>query len=196
MEVMMRTIETIRRAVTGVVVLSLCLLVAPAGRVEATPLLPPSISEAFNPDIVTFFPPDVVTTLTFTIANPNASDSLFGLFFFDVLPSGLFVNTPPNLTDTCGGTASTIFSDQISLSGGILAGGASCTVGLVIQATAPGTYVNVTGDVSSTTSGTGNSASATLEVSPSTTSTVPEPGTIFLFASGLGGLGLLRKRSV
>jgi hypothetical protein len=142
---------------------------------------------------VTFVGP-FVTFLTFTIANPNAADSLVGLAFFDVLPSGLVVNTPNNLTNTCSGTPfAPPLSSQISLVGGSVAGSGSCTVSVVVTGFAAGTYTDVTGPVSSTNSGTGNSAAATLEVSP-LTSAVPEPGTIFLFASGLGVLGLLRKR--
>ena len=62
------------------------------------------------------------TSLTFNISNPNTNVTQTGLAFTDSLPSGLVVSNTPNLTNTCGGTATaTGGSGSVSLSGGTLA---------------------------------------------------------------------------
>src|SRR5262249_12402720 len=62
------------------------------------------------------------TTLTFNIANPNASVALTGLAFTDSLPAGLVVAPAPNLSNTCNGSATAVAgAGSVSLSGGTLA---------------------------------------------------------------------------
>ena len=104
------------------------------------------------------------TTLTFIITNPNASTALSGVSFGTNLPPGLFIATTNDLANTCGGTVSaTVGQTPISLSGGTLAGGASCTITFTVQG-AVGTF-NMTAVVSSTESGKGTASNtATLTV--------------------------------
>ena len=69
-------------------------------------LAPPTISEAFNPFIIPLrtggaIPP--ISTLTFTLTNPNTVGNFTGLGFSDSL-TGLAVATTPGLANTCGGT--------------------------------------------------------------------------------------------
>ncbi|MCA1800601.1 MAG: DUF11 domain-containing protein, partial [Actinobacteria bacterium] len=102
-----------------------------------------SVSKLFNPDPVLI---NESSTLTITIRNTSniavvnmgLNDNLPG-----TLPSGLEVADPANVTNTCGGTLTANPGDQvISLSGGGLAGNATCVVAVSVTATAPGTYVN------------------------------------------------------
>src|SRR5262249_51034319 len=106
------------------------------------------------------------TSLSFTITNPNTSTGLNGIGFTDTFPSGLTIATPNGLTSSCGGgtITATSGSASVSLSGGTLSTAASCTFSVHVTATVIGTYNNVTGAVSATNGGTGNTASASLIV--------------------------------
>ncbi|MFS8823139.1 hypothetical protein, partial [Synechococcus sp. W60.2] len=84
----------------------------------------------------------VPVTLSFTITN-NSGIQLTGLNFADNLPAGLVVATPPNFTNTCGGSfAPTSGAALITLSGGTLAANATCTVTVQVVAAGTGTYTN------------------------------------------------------
>jgi hypothetical protein len=106
------------------------------------------------------------TSLSFTIANPNASASLSGVGFTDSLPAGLVVATPNGLTGSCGGgtIAATAASGSVSLSGATLAANSSCTFSVNVTGTTTGTKNNTTSTVSSNEAGAGGTASASLAV--------------------------------
>jgi uncharacterized repeat protein (TIGR01451 family) len=125
---------------------------------------PPTISKAFGAPSV---PLNGSTSLSFTLTNPNATVALTGVAFTDSLPSGLLVATPNGLTGSCGGgtITATEGSGTITLSGAVLAGGASCTFAVNVTGLAAGTLSNTTGAVSSTDGGTGTTSNtATLNV--------------------------------
>jgi uncharacterized repeat protein (TIGR01451 family) len=127
-------------------------------------ILPPSIQKTFatNPVVA-----NGVSLLTFTITNPNESDSLTGVAFTDTYPGGLLNANPltPAISNTCGGSVTaTASGNSTSLSGGSLAGGASCVITVPVTASAPGVYANTSGAVSAATAGSGNTASASLMV--------------------------------
>lgn len=129
-----------------------------------TAVLPPSIAKSFATDPILSAGSSL---LTFTITNPNPNDTLSGISFSDTYPGGLVNVNPlsPAVTNTCGGTVSAVAGGPgISLSGGTLAGGASCTVAVSVTAATPGSYVNTSGAVSATIAGTGNTATDTLVV--------------------------------
>lgn len=127
--------------------------------------------------------------LSFTIVNPNAATSLSGIAFIDNLPAGLLVAPAPAVTNNCGGAVGAAAgSPSITLTGGALAGGASCTISLSVQATSAGTMNDATGAISANESGPGGASNtATLEViQPPTISaafsapSVPLNGTVSL----------------
>jgi hypothetical protein len=124
---------------------------------------PPTITKAFGTATIAL---SVSTSLTFTITNPNTPASLTGVAFVDNLPSGLVVSTPNGLTGACGAGNITApaGSQSISLTGGTIAKSGSCTFSVNVTATAAGNQVNTTGTVSSTIGGTGNTATASLNV--------------------------------
>ena len=125
-------------------------------------VLPGSIAKSFAAGTI---PVTGTTTLTFTLTNPNAATALSGVAFTDPLPAGLIVASPNGLSNTCGGTVTAnAGTSSISLAGGSLAANASCTIGVTVQATSSGTLVNTTGAVTSVEGGTGNTATATLNV--------------------------------
>ncbi|HEY2161853.1 MAG TPA: hypothetical protein VGH24_11145, partial [Solirubrobacteraceae bacterium] len=104
------------------------------------------------------------TSLTFTISNPNPSAALSGIAFTDNLPAGLVVAGTPNLTNSCGGTATaTAGAASISLSGGMLAASGGCTMTVSVQGTSAGIKNNSV-QVTSTEGGVGNTSNASITV--------------------------------
>jgi uncharacterized repeat protein (TIGR01451 family) len=121
---------------------------------------PPVIAKSFAPSSIAV---NATTSLGFTIANPAVNTvALTGVAFTDVLPAGLSV---ANATTTvCGGTLTTSGGNTISLSGATIAVNSSCTFSVPVTATQPGSFTNVTGNVTSANGGTGNTATAGLTV--------------------------------
>src|SRR5215207_3751956 len=126
-----------------------------------TVLKPPSISKLFAPNPILA---GGTSVLTFTISNPNLSNSLTGVAFSDIYPGGLQNTATPNGATTCaGGTVTAaINGGSVSLSGATMAAGSSCTVTVNVTAATTGTYPNTSGAVSSSNAGTGNTAADTL----------------------------------
>jgi uncharacterized repeat protein (TIGR01451 family) len=144
-----------------------------------TVLAPPSLAKAFSALKVA---QAGLTTLTFTVSNTNASDALTGIAFTDPLPAGLVVAVAPVATTTCGGSVTAVAgSSSVSFSGGTVGAGTSCTVSVKLKANTEGVKNNVTGAVSSTNGGTGNTATASITVIPRVKGDVDRNGTSDLF---------------
>lgn len=140
-----------------------------------TTINPPSISKSFltNPILT-----GAVSTLRFSITNPNASVALTGVGVTDLFPSGLTKAINPAVSQ-CGGTV-TSSTTSITLSGGAIAAGGSCTVSIDVTSATVGNYLNTSGWVSSTNGGMGNTASATLTVNDSSPHLHPTISKTFL----------------
>ena len=152
---------------------------------SANLVAPPSIAKAFSPTRVNV---DGTSALTFTITNPNSTTTQTGVAFTDTLPSGLVVSTPNALSNTCGGSATaTAGSGSISLTGGSIAASSNCKVVVNVTATTVGVKNNVSGNVSSTNAGTGNTASATLTVVDSDLALTNVPANMTVNATGPTG---------
>src|SRR5579864_5924099 len=109
-----------RRFSRAILFLVTSLAIAPGLLAQA----PPSISAAFNPGGIQ---PNGVSTMTFTITNPDGVNAQNGVAFSTALPANLVVATPNGLGNTCGGTATaTAGSGSITLVGGTIAAGGSC----------------------------------------------------------------------
>jgi uncharacterized repeat protein (TIGR01451 family) len=67
-----------------------------------TVLKPPAISKLFAPNPILV---NSTSTLTFTITNPNLNNSLTGVAFSDIYPSGLQNASTPGAATTCSGGA-------------------------------------------------------------------------------------------
>jgi uncharacterized repeat protein (TIGR01451 family) len=89
--------------------------------VTAMLLSPATLSKSFGTATLA---PGGVTTLSFTLTNPNTSSALTGVGFTDTLPGGLVLSTPNGLSGSCGGGTITAVagSSSVSLSGATLAG--------------------------------------------------------------------------
>jgi len=156
-------------------------------------VLPPAIAKSFGSASVAL---NGTTTLTFSLSNPNTSQSLSGIGFSDPLPSGQVVATPNALTGSCGGGTITgaAGSNSVSLSGATLAASASCSFSVNVTGTTSGTQNNTTTAVTSNEAGKGGTASATLVVAgpsqqpPQPTSITPISGQAYYVLDQLSGL--------
>ncbi len=148
-----------------------------------TVITPPAITKAFSPAIIAA---GATSALTFTITNPPTNTvPLTGVAFTDTFPGGLTLASIPNVSQ-CGGTV-TSTANSVTLTGGTIAVNSNCTVTVSTTALSGGAYPNVSGAVTSTNGGTGNTASATLTV-------VSHPSIAKSFAPGTiaaGGISTL-----
>jgi uncharacterized repeat protein (TIGR01451 family) len=121
---------------------------------------PLTISKAFGSGTIAL---NASTSLTFTITNPAGNPAASsGVSFTDTLPTGLTVISAT--TAQCGGTLTITAPVTIALSGATVAVGTPCQFSVTVTGAAAGSYTNITGNVSSTNGGTGNTAIANLTV--------------------------------
>jgi uncharacterized repeat protein (TIGR01451 family) len=160
---------------------------AAAATLTATPILAPSLGKSFSPASITA---GGTSTLTITLSNPNTIRGALSAPLVDALPSGLTASAPGSTT--CGGT---VMRNQgastVTLSGGAIPAGGSCTVTVSVIATTVGRYVNSIA-AGALKTGIGSNASpaiATLTVTPAVAptlsksfnpSTIPAGGTATL----------------
>ena len=119
----------------------------------AIPVPAPTITKSFSPLSKTIVK-GATSTLTFTINNTAAGNqALTGIAFTDILPAGLTVTD--SSSSQCGGTLNVTAANRtIALTGGSLAAGGSCTFNVIVTGVIEGQYINVSGFISSTESGT------------------------------------------
>ena len=142
----------------------------------------PGFTKGFNPNSVAM---NEVSTLTFTIDNTGSTVDATDLDFIDNFPNNLVVANPSNAVTTCtGGTVTaTVGASMVSYTSGTVSAGNTCTVRVDVTSDTTDTYVNISGDL---TSSLGNSGTATdtLVVEPPLTlskhfgpETIPVNGT-------------------
>jgi hypothetical protein len=130
---------------------------------------PPSIMKGFDastipmngPSVLSFTitNPNGTSVLSFTITNPNATVALTGVGFAYTFPSGMIVETPPNATDTCGGTFAPVSgATSLIFTGGTLAAGGFCALSVDVKLTTSGPKQNTTGPGTSNEGGTGTTS--------------------------------------
>jgi len=144
----------------------------------------PSVGKTFTPTQVTptTLGPSDISRLVITITNPSLTTALTGLAISDIYPttatklaggslSAAITSPAPLETNTCGGTLIAT-STGMSLSGGSLAPGASCSIAADVLATdtTPAIYRNTTGNVASN-QGIGISGSDSLIITTKPTIT-------------------------
>jgi CSLREA domain-containing protein len=121
---------------------------------------PPTITKAFGAATI---PLGGSTSVSFALANPNATTSLSGVSFTDTLPAGLVVSSVPNVTSTCGGTVTAAAGGgSITLTGGALAASGSCAISASVTGTTAGTKTNITGPISATETGAGATSNSAV----------------------------------
>ena len=124
----------------------------------------PTATKSFAPAAIY---PDGTSILTITLTNPNAT-AVTGVAFADNYPAGIVNNdlpAGPALSNTCGGTATALPSGtSVTLSGGTIPAGGSCTVSLTVTSNQVGAYTNTIAAVTTTNAGTAAAANATFTV--------------------------------
>jgi hypothetical protein len=144
---------------------------APAADAAA---VPPTITSAFTPNLIGVGDTDA-TALSVTITNPNASGTLSSVAFTDTLPAGLTVDNPNGESGTCGSTSVVTAapgSSSLSVTGGSLKAGATCTVSVSLIASQTGTLTNTPSAVTSSAGASAVPAAQTLTVLPPPTVSV------------------------
>ncbi len=127
---------------------------------------PPTLDKAFLPNPIGA---GEVSTLTFTLDNPNAGDALSGVSFDDTLPPGMTVAMPANASSTCGGTWTPAPGDGVlDFSGGAIPAASNCSLTVDVTSSTLGSSVNISDYIFATESGQNatptGSASDTLVV--------------------------------
>lgn len=163
----------------------------PSGIASAslTAVQPPAIAKVFSPNPVLA---GGVSTLTFTLTNPNPNNPLSGVAFSDSFPTSpapMVVASPTGAsTAGCGSPtfAPSAGSGSISLTGATIAAGGSCTVEVDVTVPTVGSYANSSGSVShiiNSATVLGNTASDSLAAE------APNPGISLLkrVGSSAGG---------
>lgn len=148
---------------------------SPVAAGASTPVVPPTIVSSFTPNLIGV---GGTTAVGFTITNPNSSGTLSSVAFTDTLPANVTVDDPNGENGSCG-SASVVTanpgSNTISLSGGSLKAGASCTVSVAVTASQPEVVQNQTGDVTSSAGSSSSGNTQTLTVLASPTVSVNKP---------------------
>ena len=117
------------------------------------------------------FQVDSANRLTITLTNPNVT-AITSMAFTDTYPANLVNAATPNLTNTCGGTATAAAGGgSLSISGGTIPASGSCTIEVDLTATAAGAYTN-TLTAGAVTSGNATSGPA-ADVTASATAYLP-----------------------
>ena len=124
-----------------------------------TPIAPPILIKAFDAVAI---PVGGATTLKVTAFNTNPV-TLTGVSFTDALPAGLTPQFTVSNLPYCNGTF-TITATSITVDNWAIPAGADCSVTSVVTGTTPGTKVNTTSSVTSNEGGTGDPASANVNV--------------------------------
>ena len=116
----------------------------------------PAFDKVFTPNEMG---PGSTSLLTFTSDNAASVTPALNASFTSVLPADLVLASPANpFTNCVDGLVTAIDgTDTITLTNGRLAGGESCIVSVQVTAACPGTYMSMSGDL---TSSLGNSGLA------------------------------------
>ena len=103
--------------------------------VNAT-VVAPTLGKAFSPAIISA---GGTSTLTITLSNAAATAASLSSPLVDTLPSGVVVNG--SASNTCGGVVTSTAS-SVTLTGGSIPAGSSCTVAVPVSAASGGSYID------------------------------------------------------
>ncbi len=109
----------------------------------------PTIAKTFSPIAVA---PNANATLTFTITNPNATQTLSGLAFTDAYPANLVNASPLTIAGTCAGVTSTAAAGggTFNVTAGNVPANGSCTITVQVRSAVAGNYLNTSSGATTT----------------------------------------------
>ena len=124
----------------------------------------PAFSKAFAPSTIG---PGGLSRLTFSIGNAGSTVAATALDFVDNMPATVVVATPAQATTDCTGgiLTATEGTGVVAYTGGSVAAGATCTIGVDVTTATLGAHVNTSGELTSSL-GSSGTAEATLTVDP------------------------------
>ncbi|MEA2572507.1 MAG: large repetitive protein [Acidobacteriota bacterium] len=100
----------------------------------------PIVAKSFAAPMTTIGTPN---RMTITLTNPNPGAAITNVVVSDAYPSNLKNAPAPNASTTCGGTLTASGgASSLSLSGGTIAAGSSCTISVDVLSDIAGTYTN------------------------------------------------------
>jgi fimbrial isopeptide formation D2 family protein/uncharacterized repeat protein (TIGR01451 family) len=127
---------------------------------------PPTVTKSFSPSAITTGQP---STLSISITNPNPIAAITGAAFTDTYPIGMVNTATPAAAIIGSGCSGSVVAanngTSLTLTGGNIPANSSCTVTVNVTSASANSYLNSTGPVATTNSGTGVTDSATLTVS-------------------------------
>ncbi|MEM6588943.1 MAG: autotransporter domain-containing protein [Pseudomonadota bacterium] len=98
-------------------------------------------TQVFAPDTIV---QGDISTVTFTIDNTANAVDASALAFTNTLPTGVEITPTPNAASTCGAFSPSAGATSLSLSGGTVTAGNSCTVSVDVRGVGFGVFVNTT----------------------------------------------------
>ncbi|MGZ5571583.1 MAG: beta strand repeat-containing protein, partial [Usitatibacter sp.] len=135
----------------------------------------PSIAKAFAPATID---PGAVSVLTITISNGNAA-AITVTSVTDTYPAGITTSGTPNTSTTCAGGVVTSAAGSVTLAGGVVPGGGSCSFSVDVTSVTPGVSPTNTIPIGALTTSAGSNvvaANATLNVRPEADLAVTKSG--------------------
>jgi hypothetical protein len=153
-----------------------------------TPVVQPTLGKAFSPATISA---GASSLLTITLSNANSTAANLTAPLIDALPGGVFIASPANANNTCGGVV-TATGTAVTLTGGSIPANGSCTVTVDVTAPLGNNYINtlLTGVLQTSNGNNAAPASATLTVI--TPAVAPTLGKAFNPATiDVGGISLL-----
>ncbi|MBK1644967.1 hypothetical protein CKO25_09955, partial [Thiocapsa imhoffii] len=113
---------------------------------SVSPVQPPTGTKSFSPSPAIAGDP---TRLTITLSNPNPSATIPLTSFTDALPNGMLIADPANASSSCSGTGAVNGSltaapgaASLTLTGGTIGEGGSCTLSVDVIAASVGSLTN------------------------------------------------------
>ena len=174
----------IQQAVALIGAMTLALAAFPA--LAAAASASPTIASSFIPNLIGVGN-TTPTALAYTLTNPNASASSSAVGFTDTLPAGLTIDDPNGLNGNCGTTGTITAapgSQTVSLSGGSIKAGSTCTFSVSVVSSQAGAFQDTPGAPTSSAGAGTAGAAAALTVLPPPTVLVGAPAAKAKFAYG------------
>jgi len=127
------------------------------------PPIPPTLSKSFSPASIKA---GGDSTLTITLSNTDDAAAILSAPLTDTLPAGVTVAGAGSTTCTSGSVSAKLGGSAVTLLGGSIAAGSSCTVTVLVTAAAGGNYINslTAGALKTSNGGNASPAVATLSV--------------------------------